>query len=105
MIENVVKVLNELLEADTDAINQFFRQRTVVNKSICDHSTIQVSPAKQRGEGKIQYGILRPLGLINGLLLGKEDKVVVMIMDEFETNIIKFSIGIISEDGIVREDK
>ena len=96
MIENTVKVLNELLEADPKATNEFFRQRIVVNKSVCDHPTIRVLPARQRGKGEIQYGILRPLGLINGLLLGEENKVIIMIMNESEMDIIEFSIGIIS---------
>ncbi len=96
--------MNELLESDPEATNEFFlHHKTVVNKLVCNHPTIQVFVDKNT-KVMPNYGFLRVLGLINGLVQEK-NKVVVMTMDESETEIVKFSIGTISENGIVREDK
>ena len=101
MIENAVKVLNELLEADPEATNEFFRLKTIVNTLVCDHPTIQVL-----AEEKLSplYGILRPLGLINGLFK-EDDKVIIMILDESGTKIIEFGIGILKDGRASRYDK
>ena len=97
MIENAVKVLNELLEADPGATNEFFRLGVTVNTVVCDHPTIQVRADKTHPP---LFGTLRPLGLINGLLQ-EDDKVIVMVMNDFKTTIAKFVIGVI-EDGKVK---
>lgn len=93
MIENVVKVLNELLEADPGATNEFFRLSVTVNTLVCGHPTIQV--LADRKQPPI-YGRLRPLGLINGLFQ-EDNKVVVMILNDLENEIQKFTIGIIED--------
>lgn len=96
MIENAVKVLNELLEADPDATNKFFNLGVTVNKQVCDHPTIQVYGDKPHDP----KGILRVLGLINGLIQ-KDNQIIVMVMNTSNTRIARFTIGIL-EDGIVR---
>lgn len=98
MIENAVRVLNELLEADPGATNEFFCLGTVVNTLVCDHPTIQVWADKKL---PAPYGVLRPLGLINGLLM-EDNRVIIMVMDDSGTKIIKFAIGIL-EDGKVEK--
>lgn len=103
MIEDAVKVLNELLKADPGATNEFFRLGVTVNTIVCDHPTIQVSGDRTKLDpnDKLEtYGILRPLGLINGFFL-EGNKVIVMIMKGLGTEIDKFTIGIV-EDGKVR---
>lgn len=98
MIENAVRVLNELLVADPGATNEFFRLNTMVNTRVCDHPTIQVLSGNQ-GEKPV-YGILRPLGLINGLFQ-EDNKVVVMIEDESTSRITGFVVGTL-ENGKVK---
>lgn len=100
-IENAVRVLNELLEADPEATNKFFHLGVEVNKQVCDHPTIQVRTDRTRMDSAQvgDDGILRPLGLLNGLLQG--NRVIVMMMDDSETKITGFAVGIL-EDGKVR---
>ncbi len=98
MIENAVKVLNELLKADPGATNEFFCLRTMVNTLVCDHPTIQVLADKKFPP---VYGILRPLGLINGLLM-EDNRVIIMVMDNSGTKIIKFAIGTIEGNRKVK---
>lgn len=97
MIKNAVKVLNELLALDPGAINEFFRLNVIVNISVCNHPTVQVYGSKEQSP---IFGTLRPLGLINGLFQ-KDNKVIIMIMDDLETKIIRFAVGNI-EDGKVK---
>ena len=64
-IQNAVRVLNEALEADPDAINELILLQVHVNEKLAQHPSIQVfSPGEENGERIYR---LRPLGLINGL--------------------------------------
>lgn len=101
MIENAVKVLNELLVADSKATNEFFNLGVTVNKEVCDHPTIQVRGDRTKMDSvqTDSEGILRPLGLLNGLIQ-EDNRVIVMMMDASETTITGFTIGIL-EDGKV----
>jgi len=96
MIENMVKILNELLEADPKAADGFFRLGIDVNKQVCDHPTIQVLMDSDQSD----TGVLRPLGLLNGLLEG--DRVIVMMMDD-AGEITGFTAGTLT-DGKVTPD-
>ena len=67
-IDMAIKVLNEALEADEDAISSLLALEVECNSLLGDHPTIQV--------GKHSNGIsdrIRPLGLINGLFGAAED--------------------------------
>lgn len=98
MIENAVKVLNELLAADPEATNEFFHLGVMVNKVVCDHPTIQV-----RGHSdEDSEGTLRPLGLLNGVLQGG-NRVIVMHMDDSGSTITKFSIGTLENGKVTVE--
>ncbi len=88
MIENAVKTLNELLEADPGATNEFFLKETIVNISVCEHPTIQVRTQNLNP----LYGVLRPLGLINGLF-AEGNRIIIMKMNDSATEIIEFCIG------------
>lgn len=101
MIENMVKILNELLEADPDATNKFFNLGVTVNKQVCDHPTIQVRCSPNENETpNISEGTLRPLGLINGLIQ-EDNQIIVMIMDmPSEKTITKFVIGTLNNGKV-----
>lgn len=103
MIENMVRVLNELLEADPKAANEFFNLRVAINKQVCDHPTIQVLADRTEPDSAQtgDTGVLRPLGLLNGLLQG--DRVIVMMMNASETEITGFTTGTLT-DGMVAPD-
>jgi len=99
MIENAVRVLNELLAADPKATGEFFQLGVTVNREVCDHPTIQV-----RGEPDSAEGVLRPLGLLNGLFQ-EGGRVIVMHTDPETTTIVGFSIGILDESGTVTPEE
>ncbi len=100
-IENVAKVLNELLEADPKATNEFFNLGVIVNKAVCDHPTIQVRGDRTLPDSaqEASDGTLRPLGLLNGVVQ-EGNKVVVMHMNASGTEITGFAIATL-EDGRV----
>jgi len=98
MIDNMVKTLNELLEADPLAAGELFHLSVSVNKQVCDHPTIQVREGSRRH--------LSLLGLLNGMLGG--DRVIVMMTGGGETandagEIIGFTTGTL-KDGKVTPD-
>ncbi len=100
MIENAVGVLNELLTADPEATNEFFRLSVTVNKDVCDHPTIQV-----RSIGNTDSeGTLRPLGLLNGVIQDG-NRVIVMHTDDSGTTIIRFSAGTLEDGKVTVDDK
>lgn len=93
--EGAVRVLNELLAADPIATNTFFNLTVPVNQDVCEHPTIQVI-----AEGRMSTeGVLRPLGLINGLFA--DGRVIAMVMDESCTEITGFRAAIVSTNGAV----
>ena len=62
VIDNAIKVLNEALAADPDAINTLFAFAVPVNQQLAEHPTIQVwNPPEQDGP------TLRAIGIINGI--------------------------------------
>lgn len=66
-IRQAVRVLNEALAADPDAIEELFGHRVQVNEVLADHPTIQVT-------GSIgEPPTMNVLGLINGLF-GVDDR-------------------------------
>lgn len=95
-IERAVKVLNELLVADPDATNELFKFAVIVNKTVCDHPTIQV-----RGEKDSLSGLLRMIGLLNGVLQEGNQRITMIVDDGPDKKITKFVIGNIDKDGTV----
>lgn len=63
LIEATVKLLNEALRADPDAIRAVFNHRAPCNDTLADHPTI---PIKSNPDGTDPE--VSPLGLINGIL-------------------------------------
>ena len=61
MIEDAVRVLNEAIDADRQAMENLFSKRVLCNKKFADHPTIQVGGL---GDGRTDFSVL---GLINGL--------------------------------------
>ena len=61
-VDQAIRVLNEALEADPQAINQLFDTFVVVNGALVDHPSIQVGAVPES-----PHFWLSPLGLINGL--------------------------------------
>ena len=64
VIKRAVRVLNEALEADPEAIHRLFNMRVSVNDELGQHPTIQVWSREETSTGQLE---LRVLGLINGL--------------------------------------
>ena len=56
-VNNAVKVLNEALAMDPQAMNEIFKTEWFCNETLLNHPTIQAS----------DLGYVRPIGLINGL--------------------------------------
>jgi len=70
-VDFAIKVLNEALEADRDAVSKLMEAEVEVNaEPFIDHPTIQVG---HRDYDPDQPVILRPLGLINGLFGADQD--------------------------------
>ena len=68
-IENAIRVLNEALAADPVAVKQLMSLGVEVNtEALRDHPTIQVGSSVPGGPV-----VLRPLGLVNGLLGARDD--------------------------------
>jgi hypothetical protein len=61
-LNDVIKILNEALESDREAITKLFTSRVECNEDLANHPTIQVGD--YHGNGKHMVGIL---GLLNGL--------------------------------------
>jgi len=59
--DRIVRVLNEALEADEQAISNMLLSRVVINSTLAEHPTIQCGTYRE------MY-ILGPLGLINGFV-------------------------------------
>lgn len=80
-IDAAIKVLNEALEADPEAVNALFAHRVKVNQALADHPTIQVW----------QDYSLRVMGLINGLFGCDEQNVGFIAMTvEKDGSIVRF---------------
>ena len=88
-IGNAIRVLNEALEADPEAINRMMRLEVPVNEKLAGHATIQVGTSEldPPHPGKV----VRPLGLINGLYGAGDDQwgFIAMMVDE-AGKIVKF---------------
>ena len=77
-IDHAIRVLNDALALDPKAISDLFRMEVLVNEALADHPTIQVGTtvvnvqANVAGipgvDAELTVPVLRPLGLINGLL-------------------------------------
>lgn len=71
-IRDAVRVLNEALAADPEAVNRLFNHRVRVNGALTLHPTIQVvslsvKDARPEDTGEARVNTLGVLGLINGL--------------------------------------
>ena len=86
MVENAIRVLNEALEADYDAMADFLHQFVKVNEILADHPTIQVGVTN----GGEFY--MRPLGLINGLFAvdGQQYGFICYLLDKDTGRILGF---------------
>lgn len=89
-----IRVLNEALEADPDAINELMRTEVVVNTdALRDHWSVQVGPHDPDGravaDGQI---VVRPLGLINGLFGVDRDGwgLIAMRLEKDTARIVRF---------------
>jgi len=68
-IDRAVRVLNEAVAADPACIDRLMRVEAGCNDSLADHPSIQVSPSfLTEGPTAERPLVLRPIGLINGLL-------------------------------------
>ena len=93
MIESAVRILNELLTADPVATKQLFSFGVKVNEAVCYHATIKVASRNDR---------LSVLGLLNGIVPEK-DQVIVMVVDEHDGDIVRFTTGTIDGNGNVTQ--
>jgi len=71
-IRDAVRILNEALEADPEAVNRLFNHRVRVNEALTLHPTIQVASlsvkdARPEDTSEVRVSTLGVLGLINGL--------------------------------------
>ena len=76
-VENAVKVLNEALSADSEALHALYFARVVVNDKLASHPSIQVGPIDNnsfyrgqllnRSTEEPESNHMGLLGLINGL--------------------------------------
>ena len=72
-VQQAVRVLNEALEADADAMVALMAVEVSVNQSLAEHPSIQVGWSELDPSNTRSY-VLRPLGLINGLFgVDKDD--------------------------------
>ena len=87
-IDNAVRVLNEALIADQDAIQELMSVEVRANRRLEPHPTIQVW-RKNKGDDEC---VLRPIGLINGLFGVDEDGCgyIAMVINEDKSTIERF---------------
>lgn len=86
--QDMAKTLNDALAVDPACISTMFNIRRTCNQQLTDHPHIQVL-----GEtGK--PGVIRFIGLLNGMLLdsGSTDVLVMTIDDAAQGNVIGFSV-------------
>ena len=61
-VDDAIRVLNEALEADGEAINKLMAVEIPINSKLADHPTVQVGAMVEGGPC-----VVRCMGLINGL--------------------------------------
>lgn len=62
-VKDIIKVLNEALKIDGNAINELFSKRVEVNNKLANHKSIQVRQQKEE-----KTCTLSILGLLNGII-------------------------------------
>ena len=67
VLDHVIQVLNEALAADPVAINALMHLEVPCNVTLSKHPTIQIGHSLINKDDKTGW-VMRPLGLINGLL-------------------------------------
>ena len=87
-IDFAIKVLNEALEADPEAMNKLFNVKVQVNDELLNHPTIQCNGNRKD---------MGPMGLINGLFGADDNSIGFICMhvdivneDPFEVKISRF---------------
>lgn len=84
-LDKALKVLNEALAADPEATQLLFASPGLVcNQALADHPTIQVAAEEVTGAGgesEVVY-VVRPLGVINGVVEVLTGGRIAMVQDE-----------------------
>ena len=90
-VERAVRVLNEALLLDREAIEKLFAFRVNVNQELGAHPTIQVASAHPGAQGLT----LGAIGLINGLFGADAESwgfICMDVDDNDHTKILRFSV-------------
>lgn len=83
-LDIILKILNDALEANPEAIQELLNVGVLCNQKLADHPTIQVQALD---EGRY---ILRPIGLINGIVESLTGERVAMVIDDQNGKITGF---------------
>lgn len=67
-LDEIIELMNELLEIDSQAITELIQKRVVCNEKLANHPTVQVSYDKKYDNYKVGL-----LGILNGLFGTDED--------------------------------
>ena len=73
-VQDAIRVLNEALEAEPEAVQKIFALRVKTTGKLSDHPTIQIGPGDQ----------ISALGLINGIFGVRADDLYGYITGEFD---------------------